>query len=77
MAMVVLTFFTFSMSLCSQNIFMLKTLFMSLLRAPVVKKVIFRLEFTLFSEKHPKNKPQSLLIPNLNFSEKIGKAVTK
>ena len=50
---------------------------MFLLRAPVVKKVIFRLEFTLFSEKRPKNKPESLLIPNFDFSEKIGKAVTK
>ena len=54
---------------------------MSLLTVPVVKTVIFQLEFYLrlnmYSKEHPKTKLENLSVSNFDLSEKIGKAVTK
>ena len=50
--------------------------FIPLLIAPIVKAVIFRLEFNLSFIKTSKTL-ESLLIPNFDISEKIGKVVTK
>ena len=54
---------------CLQNFLLL---LMFLLTAPMLKTVIFWLEFTLFFWKTSWSKLKSLLIPNLDLSEKIG-----
>ena len=50
---------------------------MSLFTAPIFKKVIFWLEFTLsFKKNHPRPL-ERLSIPNWDLIEKIGKVVIK
>ena len=51
---------------------------MSLLTAPIVKNgyILARI-YVIFLTERPKTKLESFLIPNFDFSEKIGKAVTK